>query len=152
MSWRAVAAGLAAVAAAHAASAQTSGSALFARCAACHLADGGGTPGAFPALRAQIGRFAGAPQGRAYLVSVVTHGLTGPLEASGVRYAGFMPAQGLSDEEAANLLTYVVHSIATGGKAAKPFTAAEVAALRRDHADATAQSTRALRPDALAGR
>ena len=47
------------------------GQELFARCAACHLQDGQGVPGAFPPLVARLGPLVGLTQGREYLVLVV---------------------------------------------------------------------------------
>jgi mono/diheme cytochrome c family protein len=126
------------------------GAALFTRCAACHLPDGAGVPGAFPALRGQIGRYARDAAGRAYLVSVVTHGLTGSVSIGGSLYAGFMPVQNLSDTEVAAVLNHLVHVIAAPRSSARYFTAAEVATLRRGRETATAQDSRRLRPDALA--
>ncbi len=125
------------------------GPSLFTRCAACHLPDGAGVPGAFPALRAQIGRYAADPAGRTYLVSVVTHGLMGPLTAGGVGYAGFMPAQNLSDAEAAVLLNHLVSVIAAPAVKVPDFTTLEIGALRKGCEAAGAQESRALRPDAL---
>lgn len=133
-----------------AAPAAPDGAALFARCAACHLADGAGVPGAFPPLRAQVGRYAASLAGRRYLVSVVSHGLTGPITVGAAQVSGFMPAQSLSDAEAAAVLNHVVRRIAAPGSRARPFTAAEVAALRKGRETASAQDSRALRPDALA--
>lgn len=128
------------------------GAALFARCAACHLPTGEGVPGSFPALRGQIVRFARLPAGRTYMITVVTHGLVGALTANGVAYDGFMPAQALADDEAAAVLTYVADSLADAQPEAAPFTAGEVASVRAHNAAATAQISRALRPDALAAK
>lgn len=130
--------------------AEPDGSVIFARCAACHLADGAGVPGVFPAFRGQIGRYAGRPEGREYMVTVVSHGLVGPVVVSGVTYSGFMPAQALSDAEAAAVLNFVVSTVAGAGPRQATFTAAEVAAFRARRAAASAQDARALRPDALA--
>lgn len=127
------------------------GAALFSRCAACHLAKGEGAPGMFPSLHAQVARFARAPAGREYLVSVVTHGAAGAITVGGESYDGFMPAQGLGDAEAAAVLTYLATSIA-GAPASTAFTPAEVAAIRARHAGASAQDSHALRPNALAGK
>jgi mono/diheme cytochrome c family protein len=145
----AMAGAFAAAVAASPAAADPSGAQLFARCATCHLSDGAGVPGAFPSLRSQIGRFAGAKEGRAYLVAVVTHGLTGALSVGKDAYSGFMPAQSLSDAEAAAVLSFLVRLAAPLARVA-PFTAAEVAAIRARSGDASAQDSRALRPDALA--
>jgi mono/diheme cytochrome c family protein len=148
---RAVLAAAAAWALAGGALAGPDGSALFNRCAACHLPSGDGVPGSFPSLHGQVARYAKAPAGREYLVSVVTHGVAGALRVEGVDYNDFMPGQGLADDEAAAVLNYLVGSVSGGGSAAATFTPAEVAAIRARHAGATAQDSRALRPDALAG-
>lgn len=75
-------------------------------CAACHQPDGSGIPGVFPPL-------AGAD----YLnddveraIRSVVEGLSGKITVNGVEYNGVMPAMNLSDEEAANALTYVYDS------------------------------------------
>jgi mono/diheme cytochrome c family protein len=128
------------------------GAALFNRCAACHLPSGDGLAGSFPSLHGQIARFAAVAAGRQYLVSVVTHGVAGPLSVAGVDYSNFMPGQGLADDEAAAVLNYLVGSIAAAKPPARPFTTQEVATIRARHPDATAQDSRALRPDSLAGR
>jgi cytochrome c2 len=125
------------------------GATLFGRCAACHLADGAGVPGAFPPLRTQVGRYAATPAGRAYLVSVVSHGLNGAILVGADAIAGFMPAQNLDDAEAAAVLNHVVGRIAAPSVKTRPFTAAEVADLRKGREGASAQDSRALRPDAL---
>ena len=50
--------------------------------------------------------FAKIPQGRDYLVMVVTTGLMGNLKLGGVTYNGAMPAQsGLSETEVAEVLS-----------------------------------------------
>ena len=128
------------------------GAALFARCAACHLPDGAGVPGTYPPLKDQVARYVRAPEGREYMVTVVTHGLTGRLEVAGMAYQGFMPAQTLTDAEAAAVLNHVAGVIA-GSPASPPpsaFTADEVAAIRARHPTAAARDSRALRPEALA--
>lgn len=128
------------------------GAALFTRCAACHLPTGEGVPGSFPAFRGQIVRFARKPAGREYMVTVVTHGLAGALSANGASFDSFMPAQVLTDDQAAAVLTYVANNIAGAKPSVRPFTPAEVAADRARHQAASAQASRALRPDALAGK
>ena len=135
-----------------AANAGPDGAALFTRCAACHLPSGDGVPGSFPSLHDQISRFAKAPAGREYMVSVVTHGVAGQLRVDGVDYSGFMPGQGLGDDEAAAVLNYLAGTIANTQPPATPFTSEEVAAIRARHAGASAQASRALRPEALAGK
>jgi len=109
-------------------------------------------PGSFPSLHAQISRFAKIPAGREYIVSVVTHGVAGPLRVEGVDYDDFMPGQGLADDEAAAVMNYLVGTIADTQPPATSFTPQEVAAIRSRHAGASAQDSRALRPDAPAGK
>jgi mono/diheme cytochrome c family protein len=122
----------------------------FGRCAACHLPNGAGVPGSYPPLRDQVARFARTKAGREYLVTVVSHGLTGEISVRGGEFDGFMPAQPLSDSETATVLNFVTDAIAKASPAVKPFSAGEVAAIRRRHASATAQDSRALRPDVAA--
>ncbi len=113
------------------ASAQTAdGATVYKRCAACHLATGAGVPGAFPPLRADIRALAAKPDGRRYLVLVVTKGVSGPITVEGKAYRGVMPAQaGLNDAQIAAVLNHVLATSAKGGTA-KPFTAAEVAQVK----------------------
>jgi mono/diheme cytochrome c family protein len=124
-----------------------SGASVFAgRCAVCHGPEAAGIPGSFPSLHEQIVAFAKTPQGRDYLVMVVTTGLMGELKVGGVIYRGVMPAQSvLSETEVAAVLTYLASD--RGKDAAAPvLTAADVADSRARHPDRSAQSTRALRP------
>ncbi len=124
-----------------------SGAAVFAaRCAVCHGPEAAGIPGSFPSLHEQIEGFGKTPEGRDYLVMVVTTGLMGELKVAGVTYRGVMPAQsGLSEAEIAAVLEYLASG--RGKNAAAPhLSAADVAAARERHPDRTAQATRALRP------
>ena len=78
------------------------------RCAVCHGPEAAGIPGSFPSLHEQIVAFAKTPEGRDYLVMVVTTGLMGELKVGGAAYNGVMPAQsGLSEEEIAAVLGYL---------------------------------------------
>ena len=92
-------------------------------CQACHLREGQGIPGAFPPLAASD--FLNADQARA--VAVVLNGLQGPIDVNGVQYDGVMPAVRLSDEEVADVLTYVY---SRWGNAAVVVTPEEVRAAR----------------------
>ncbi|TXL63517.1 c-type cytochrome [Zeimonas arvi] len=109
------------------------GAAVYAaRCAACHQAGGTGLPGAFPPL-------AGAEwvTGKAEtLVSVVLHGIAGPLTVKGTTYNGAMPAFGaqLQDAEIAAVLT---HIRGQWGNRAAPIDAPTVAAVREETAGRT---------------
>ena len=85
-------------------------------CQACHLSEGQGIPGAFPPLAASD--FLNADQARA--VAVVLNGLQGPIDVNGVQYDGVMPAVRLSDEEVADVLTYVYSRWGNAGVVVTP--------------------------------
>lgn len=85
-------------------------------CAACHQPDGKGVKGAFPPL-------AGSDwlnKDKAQAISAVKNGLTGEIRVNGEVYNGVMPALGLSNEDIANVLTYVYHSWGNSKKIVKP--------------------------------
>lgn len=75
-------------------------------CAACHQAEGKGIPGAFPPLAASDYFNADAKR----VIDTVKNGKSGPITVNGQVFNGMMPALGLSDEDIANVLTYVSHS------------------------------------------
>ncbi|MES2496945.1 MAG: cytochrome c [Pseudomonadota bacterium] len=123
------------------------GAQIYHRCAACHLPTGKGVPGAFPPLQADVRALAGTPAGRRYLSLAVIKGLAGPLTVEGKAYRGMMPAQsGLDDEAVAAVLTHVTATVASGNKAVKPFTAAEVKAARDGGAGLDAAAVARLQP------
>jgi mono/diheme cytochrome c family protein len=125
----------------------SSGADIFAsHCAVCHGPEAKGIPGTFPSLHEQIVAFAQKPEGRDYLVMVVTTGLMGDLKVGGVSYRGVMPAQSaLSEAEVAAVLSFLASD--RGKNTSAPvLTASDVAAARERHPDRSAQSTRALRP------
>jgi mono/diheme cytochrome c family protein len=126
----------------------SAGAAVFAeRCAVCHGPQAAGIPGYFPSLHEQVVAFAKIPQGRDYLVMVVTTGLMGNLKLGGVTYNGAMPAQsGLSEAEVAAVLTYLASGLGKQGSDVVALSPTEVADARVRHPDKSAQSTRALRP------
>jgi mono/diheme cytochrome c family protein len=125
-----------------------SGAAVFAnRCAVCHGPQAAGIPGTFPSLHEQVVAFAKMPEGRDYLVMVVTSGLMGNLKVGGVNYNGVMPAQsGLSEAEVAAVLNYLASDLGNNESGAAALSAADVTDARARHADKSAQATRALRP------
>lgn len=118
---------------------ESNGAGIFAaRCAVCHGAQAAGIPGTFPSLHDQVVAFGKSPEGREYLIMVVSSGLMGELKVGGVRYNNVMPAQsGLSEADVAAVLSYL------SGAA---ITAADVKATRARHADNSAQTTHTLRP------
>jgi nitrite reductase (NO-forming) len=76
-------------------------------CSVCHQANGEGLANVFPPL-AKSDYLAADPK-RA--ISVVTHGLTGKITVNGHEYDSVMPPMAqLTDDEVANILTYVMNS------------------------------------------
>jgi mono/diheme cytochrome c family protein len=136
------------VAAPSAAMSGGAGAAVFAeRCAVCHGPQAAGIPGYFPSLHEQVMAFAKTPQGRDYLVMVVTTGLMGNLKLGGVNYNGAMPAQsGLSEAEVAAVLSYLASDLGKNEPGVVALSPAEVVDARARHPDQSAQATRALRP------
>ncbi len=123
------------------------GATVFAgRCAVCHGPEAAGIPGSFPSLHEQVVAFGKTPEGRDYLVMVVTTGLMGDIKVAGNSYRGVMPAQSvLSEAEVAAVLSYLA-SDRGRVPGAPAISAADVIAARARHPDKSAQSTRALRP------
>ncbi len=117
------------------------------RCAVCHGPQAAGIPGSFPSLHEQVVAFAKNPEGRDYLVMVVTTGLTGHLKVGGISYDGVMPAQsGLTEAEVAGVLSYLASDLGKNEPGTVALSAADVTDARARHADRSAQATRALRP------
>ena len=102
------------------------GQALFAgTCSTCHQPNGAGLPGVFPPL-AKSDWLAANPK-RA--IDVVLGGLSGPVKVNGQDYNSVMPPMNqLTDDEVANILTYVMGSWGNGGG---KITKAEVAERRK---------------------
>lgn len=75
-------------------------------CAACHQVDGKGIVGAFPPLASAD--YFNADWKRA--IDVVKNGKTGAITVNNTPYNGVMPALGLTEEDIANVLTYISHS------------------------------------------
>ena len=110
-------------------------------CFACHLPAGQGLPGMLPPLAGSDWVTAEKPD---RLIRVVLHGITGPITLNGKPFtspAPIMPAQGvLSDEQIANVLTFVRN---TFGNSAPAVNASEVAAIRMAEATRTTLWTEA---------
>lgn len=92
-------------------------------CFACHQAEGQGIPNAFPPVAKSD--YLNADVNRA--IDIVLHGLTGEITVNGEKYNSIMTAQALSDDEIANVLTYVYNS---WGNSKKEVTPAMVKAVR----------------------
>jgi len=97
-----------------------------ANCMACHQDNGKGVEGAFPPLAKSD--YLNKDKKRA--IKTVLQGLTGEIVVNGKKFNSVMPAQVLSDDDIANVLTYVYNS---WGNAGHEVTPAEVTPLRDAH-------------------
>ncbi len=111
----ALALGMALLAGAVSARAETPQIDYLLQCQGCHRADGGDTPGSVPALRDFVGRFLSVPGGREYLIRV-------PGSAQSP----------LDDAELAAVLNWMIEQFGPAEVSASftPFTAEEVARVR----------------------
>ena len=93
------------------------GSRLYSQnCAACHQPEGQGLTGAFPPLAGSD--YLLTDTGRA--INGVINGISGEIIVNGTTYNGVMPAVRLSDEEVANVLTYVLNAWSNDGGEVSP--------------------------------
>ena len=94
-------------------------------CSTCHGTDGGGMEGVFPPL-ASSDYLAKNPKG---IASIILHGLQGPITVNGKDYNSIMPPMAqLTDDEVANIGTYVLN---TWGNSGGRVTKEEAAAARK---------------------
>ena len=75
-------------------------------CVACHQATGAGIPGAFPPLAKSD--YLNKDTNRA--IKGVVKGLKVPITVNGKKFNSAMPAQALSDQQIADVMTYVYSS------------------------------------------
>ncbi|HEU5080053.1 MAG TPA: copper-containing nitrite reductase [Opitutaceae bacterium] len=94
-------------------------------CFACHQPDGMGLPGVFPPLAKSD--FLMANRERA--IRVLWKGLSGPVTVNGKEYNSSMPPQELTEQQAADVLTFVTNSF---GNSAEPFTVDEIRKVHQD--------------------
>lgn len=100
------------------------GSHLFSSiCAACHQPTGLGRPNVFPPLAGSD--FLNADKARA--IGIVIHGRQGDIIVNGQKFNNSMPSFPLTDDDIANVLTYVYNSFGNSGLEVTP---AEVKAAR----------------------
>jgi nitrite reductase (NO-forming) len=85
-------------------------------CIACHQGTGQGIPRAFPPLANSD--FLNADVDRA--IGIVANGLQGPITVNGEKYETVMPRLGLSPEQIANVLSYVLNSWENAGGEVTP--------------------------------
>ena len=75
-------------------------------CFACHMQEGQGLPGIFPPLAGSD--FLKADKARA--IRIPLKGLSGPIVVNGKPYNNLMPPQQFTDDQIADVLTYVMNS------------------------------------------
>jgi len=97
-------------------------------CVACHQQDGKGIAGAFPPLAKSD--FLNANINRA--VGIVVNGYEGPIKVNGESFNSTMPKLNLTDEQIANVLTYVLNNWGNGGGVV---TTGQVKAIRASGGD-----------------
>lgn len=85
-------------------------------CQACHQPDAKGMKGVFPPL-AKSDYFA---DDHNKAISAIVHGLSGKITVNGEIYNSAMPAQALSDEEVANVVTYLLNNFGNKGGEVSP--------------------------------
>jgi len=85
-------------------------------CAACHQQTGLGIPGAFPPLAGSD--FLNADKERA--IGILINGLSGAITVNGMKFNSQMPSLQLSDEDIANVLTYVYNTWGNKGFTVTP--------------------------------
>jgi mono/diheme cytochrome c family protein len=94
-------------------------------CVTCHLSNGKGTPGTVPPL-------AGSDwlsNKRKESIHAVKYGQSGPIVVNGKNYNNTMPPMGLTDEEVADVMNYVMNS--WENKQKKQVTNGEVFAIKK---------------------
>ena len=94
-------------------------------CMQCHLANGKGIPGSFPPL-AQSNWLS---EKRIESIRSVKYGQNGEITVNGETYTGVMAPMGLSDDEVADVMNYVMNS--WGNTQDKMVTEEEVAAVEK---------------------
>ena len=85
-------------------------------CVACHQAEGQGIPNAFPPLAKSD--YLNKDVNKA--IKAVANGLTGEIMVNGKKYNSVMPNPNLSDQEIADVLTFVYSSWGNTKKAVTP--------------------------------
>jgi mono/diheme cytochrome c family protein len=105
------------------------GLALFTQnCVLCHQSGGTGLEGQFPRLAGRVSLISLRSEGRAYLIDVLSFGMSGNIRVDDQDILGVMPSfAALSDEAVASILNYAQSLGERPGKVPAPFTAKEIA-------------------------
>lgn len=103
-------------------------------CAACHQPTGRGVPNVFPPLAGSD--FLNADKNRA--IKIVINGRQGEIVVNGLRFNNTMPKFPLTDQDIANVLTYVYNSFGNSGIEVTP---GEVTTLRTQPPDVKPTAT-----------
>jgi mono/diheme cytochrome c family protein len=111
---------------------------LFTICAACHQASGRGLPNLFPPLAGSD--YLNADKKRA--IKIIINGRQGEVVVNGVKFNNNMPAFPLSDQDVANVLTYVYNSFGNSGLEVTP---EEVKVARAEAPEPSAKSAPAVK-------
>lgn len=85
-------------------------------CLACHGAEGKGVEGAFPPLAKSDYLLEDPKRG----IHAILKGVSGKITVNGKEYNSVMPAVALNDEQAANVLTYILNSFGNDGGQISP--------------------------------
>lgn len=94
-------------------------------CMQCHGASGKGNAQNFPPLDASDW----LQNKRTASIAAVKYGQNGPITVNGKKYNGSMPAMGLTDQEVADVMNYIMTS--WSNKQNKVVTVQEVAAIKK---------------------
>jgi mono/diheme cytochrome c family protein len=93
-------------------------------CMTCHLANGKGSETVPPLAGSDW-----LQTKRKESIHAVKFGQTGPIKVNGINYNNTMPPMGLTDEEVADVMNYVMHS--WGNKQKMQVTVVEVAGVKK---------------------
>ena len=94
-------------------------------CVTCHLPTGKGIPGTYPPLDGSNW----LTEKREESIRGVKYGMQGPIEVNGEKYDNIMAPMGLSDQEVADALNYVMNS--WSNDISEMVTVEEVAAVQK---------------------
>lgn len=94
-------------------------------CMQCHKATGNGSGGSYPPLDGSDW----LKNKRTESIHAVKYGIKGAIVVNGKKFSSMMPPMGLSDEEVADVMNYIMNS--WSNKQTKMVTVAEVASVKK---------------------